>query len=132
MRFRFQACGWDACDGCFARGGPSPPKGEEAQQWAAEEAQAEGLQPEGCATLVHQAAAASAAAAVAADGVGEPSAAELAALLAEELRIDPTDGMGYPLASFVEEYGGSIDEPPRQWRQAAVCHVPTVRNTPPS
>mmetsp|Transcript_45812 Transcript_45812/g.83987 ORF Transcript_45812/g.83987 Transcript_45812/m.83987 type:complete len:251 (-) Transcript_45812:123-875(-) len=32
-----------------------------------------------------------------------------------ERRIDPADGQAYSLAEFVQEYGGSIDNPPDAW-----------------
>ena len=36
-----------------------------------------------------------------------------------ELRIDPNDGNQYNLASFIREYGGSVSQPPAEWKSAA-------------
>ncbi|CAE7581766.1 N4bp2l1 [Symbiodinium sp. CCMP2592] len=37
----------------------------------------------------------------------------------QELRIDSTDGCSYTLQDFVDEYGGSEEDPPREWFEAA-------------
>lgn len=35
-----------------------------------------------------------------------------------ERRIDPNDGQAYTLAEFMEEYGGTADQPPDAWHNA--------------
>ncbi|CAK8996699.1 unnamed protein product [Durusdinium trenchii] len=35
-----------------------------------------------------------------------------------ELRVDPTDGAAYSLDDFIEEYGGSSEDPPPEWHMA--------------
>jgi hypothetical protein len=36
-----------------------------------------------------------------------------------ERRIDSADGSAYSLDEFIQEYGGTLQEPPAQWRDAA-------------
>ena len=44
------------------------------------------------------------------------------ALSGEEERVDPVDSQPYPLRSFVEVYGGSLDQPPPEWEHAKHVH----------
>ena len=37
------------------------------------------------------------------------------AAAAVEKRIDPADSGAYTLEEFVEEYGGSLEDPPAEW-----------------
>ena len=41
----------------------------------------------------------------------------------EQLRIDPADGNAYNLHSFIQQYGGDIHHPPRQWESATPQHL---------
>merc|ERR1712139_645337 len=45
---------------------------------------------------------------------------EVATSTSEELRVDH-DGAEYTLADFIQEYGGSREEPPQQWIDAPVA-----------
>ncbi|CAE7550762.1 N4bp2l1 [Symbiodinium natans] len=45
----------------------------------------------------------------------------------QDLRIDPTDGCSYTLQDFVEEYGGTEEDPPREWFEA--MRAPRVSKT---
>eukprot|EP01062_Namystynia_karyoxenos_P015308 TRINITY_DN15552_c1_g1_i2.p1 TRINITY_DN15552_c1_g1~~TRINITY_DN15552_c1_g1_i2.p1 ORF type:complete len:1078 (+),score=284.08 TRINITY_DN15552_c1_g1_i2:81-3236(+) len=42
---------------------------------------------------------------------------------AAERRVDPNDGDAYTLPEFVEQYGGTLSEPPEQWLSAAPASV---------
>lgn len=36
----------------------------------------------------------------------------------DELRIDRQDGYAYTLEAFIDEYGGSVEDPPSEWLAA--------------
>ena len=50
--------------------------------------------------------------------------------LRSELRVDPTDGCAYGLEDFVEEYGGTVEDPPAEWFSAHPAPVPPSVRAP--
>eukprot|EP00435_Cladocopium_sp_Y103_P034347 s2233_g8.t2 len=48
-----------------------------------------------------------------------------------ELRIDGQDGSAYTLEAFIDEYGGSFEDPPCEWLAAPTAPAARARSRSP-